>query len=463
LTETRGWNNNAARMADAAATETIGQRIRRLRLERGLSQRQLSAPGISYAYLSRIEAGQRTPSLKAIRILARKLGVSPELIETGARVPFAAERELRLADAELELRLDRDLDRAEEVFRAEAERDDEPALEARASAGLGLLASMRGDNAETIRQLEAATSSGYFPPETRPDLYRALGVAYSAVGASNRALALFRDCLEELGERAPHDATLRVRFGVYLASAYSAVGDVAQARRTLTEASEHADEAASSEVRINLYWALARDAWMQADSEGALAHMRRAIGLLESSEDSYNLALAHLLSAQMMSLDGRGEEADRHLEHAERLLVLRGDSSDLGLLRAEQAKRAAVTGRPDDALVLAEEARRLVGEDARYLGAALHALGAAHRSAGAPAEAEECYAQALEVLGARRQWREAAQTAREWAFLVREQGRADEAFELMDRATVLSVRHVGDVQTRRSRESSSGRPKSASD
>src|SRR5437870_6414310 len=95
----------------APAQESVGARIRRLRLERGLSQRELSEPGVSYAYLSRIEAGQRAPSLKALRLVARKLGVSPEYLETGNRVPRAAERELRLADAELELRTGGDLDR----------------------------------------------------------------------------------------------------------------------------------------------------------------------------------------------------------------------------------------------------------------------------------------------------------------------------------------------------------------
>src|SRR5919201_6448004 len=43
---------------DATVTEeTVGQRIRRLRLSRGLSQRAISAPGVSYAYISRIENG----------------------------------------------------------------------------------------------------------------------------------------------------------------------------------------------------------------------------------------------------------------------------------------------------------------------------------------------------------------------------------------------------------------------
>src|SRR5919198_1106008 len=47
--------------ADMNAGESIGQRLRRLRLEKGLSQRELAGPGVSYAYVSRIEAGGRGP------------------------------------------------------------------------------------------------------------------------------------------------------------------------------------------------------------------------------------------------------------------------------------------------------------------------------------------------------------------------------------------------------------------
>jgi transcriptional regulator with XRE-family HTH domain len=174
-------------MARQRQEETIGARIRRLREERGMTQRQLAEPGVSYAYLSRIEAGHREPSLRAMRIIARKLGVSLEYIETGARLPFAVERELRLSDAELELRLNRDLAAGEKVFLREAARGDEPALEARARAGLGLIAAQRSDQRAAIRDLEAATRSGYFPAETRPDLYRALGVAYVSVGMAHEA------------------------------------------------------------------------------------------------------------------------------------------------------------------------------------------------------------------------------------------------------------------------------------
>lgn len=78
-----------------AKPETIGARIKRLRLERHLSQRALSAPGVSYAYISRIEADARTPSVKALRRIAAKLGVTVEHLEKGEPTPT----ELGVADA----------------------------------------------------------------------------------------------------------------------------------------------------------------------------------------------------------------------------------------------------------------------------------------------------------------------------------------------------------------------------
>ncbi len=65
-------------------SESVGKRVRRLRLAAGLSQRECSSPGVSFAYISRIEAGARTPSVKALRKLADKLGVTTEYLETGA-------------------------------------------------------------------------------------------------------------------------------------------------------------------------------------------------------------------------------------------------------------------------------------------------------------------------------------------------------------------------------------------
>src|SRR3954447_16704715 len=123
--------------------ESIGQRLRRLRHERGLSQRELSSPGVSYAYISRIEAGARRPSVKALRMLAKKLGVSADYLETGSEIRDTDARELRIADAELELRLTDDPAQAEqklERLRDEAMAAGDVTAASRSNIALGLAA-----------------------------------------------------------------------------------------------------------------------------------------------------------------------------------------------------------------------------------------------------------------------------------------------------------------------------------
>jgi transcriptional regulator with XRE-family HTH domain len=87
--------------ADGRGPTAVGGRLRSRRLDLGLSQRAISSPGISYAYISRIESGTRQPSLKALRMLATKLGVSLEWLETGEDRQAKALRDLVEGLAEL--------------------------------------------------------------------------------------------------------------------------------------------------------------------------------------------------------------------------------------------------------------------------------------------------------------------------------------------------------------------------
>jgi transcriptional regulator with XRE-family HTH domain len=77
---------SAVRQPKCRASE-IGGRIRARRYELGLSQRELAEPGISYAYISRIESGLRTPSMKALRKIAPKLQTTVAWLETGKADP----------------------------------------------------------------------------------------------------------------------------------------------------------------------------------------------------------------------------------------------------------------------------------------------------------------------------------------------------------------------------------------
>lgn len=76
--------------------ETVGERIKRLRLDAGLSQRDLGQRGASFAYICRIEAGTRNPSVRALRKLAGVLGVTAPYLETGRDTLALAERALDL-------------------------------------------------------------------------------------------------------------------------------------------------------------------------------------------------------------------------------------------------------------------------------------------------------------------------------------------------------------------------------
>jgi transcriptional regulator with XRE-family HTH domain len=158
----------AARMGGEVGRETIGERIRRLRLARSMSQKALSRGGFSHSYVSRIEHGEREPTERILRFVARKLDVTVEFLQTGEPIPANKQRELQLADAELELRMGRALDKAETTLRNLIAAEVGDSVEPRAQAALGLLAAERGDTLGAIRCLKAAARSPAHSPGSPP-------------------------------------------------------------------------------------------------------------------------------------------------------------------------------------------------------------------------------------------------------------------------------------------------------
>lgn len=62
----------------------IAGRLAAVRGDRGWSQRVLAGKsGLSYGMVSRVERGERVPSVETIRALAEALGVSAHYLETG--------------------------------------------------------------------------------------------------------------------------------------------------------------------------------------------------------------------------------------------------------------------------------------------------------------------------------------------------------------------------------------------
>lgn len=72
--------NTTVKDKEAAA---IGARIKKRREELGLSQRDVETDGVTFAYISRIENGDRTPSISALIKIAEKLHVTALYLLTG--------------------------------------------------------------------------------------------------------------------------------------------------------------------------------------------------------------------------------------------------------------------------------------------------------------------------------------------------------------------------------------------
>jgi tetratricopeptide (TPR) repeat protein len=431
-----------ARMSEEGSPETIGERLRRLRLERGLSQRDLSEPGVSYAYISRIEGGARRPSVKALRMLARKLGVSADYLETGSEIRDTDERELQLADAELQLRLADDTAEAEqklEQLLEEAQTAGDSVAAARASVALGLAAAHAGRSHDAIKRLEAGLELSQMSPSSRPDVYATLGRAYAASGRPGRSVELFEHCLERLSQESPEDVAARIRFTTYLSYSLTDLGDLERAQTVLSGAFEDADELVDAYSRVRLYWSAARLNDVQGRPAAALDYIRRAIALLDATDDTLHLARAHLLAGSIMFSQDRADEARRHYELAEQLYGVNAEPQDLAELYTEQAKIAIHVGDAEEAIRKAQAGVDTAGDEfAREKGTALWALADARALAGDEDGANEAFREATAVLDAHGHKRDLIEAQRSWGKFLRRAGREKEALEVLERAADLA-------------------------
>jgi tetratricopeptide (TPR) repeat protein len=428
--------------------ETIGERLRRLRHERGLSQRELASPGVSYAYISRIEAGARRPSVKALRMLARKLGVSPDYLETGSEIRDVEERELRIADAELELRLAETPDEAAQKLEQlceEALAAGDAVAAARAGVALGLAAAQAGRNTEAIERLESGLELSPLAPAARPDVFATLGRAYVASGRSDKAVDVFERCLDDLSEQEPDDVAARVRFTTYLSYALTDLGDLERAQSVLDSILDEAESLPDAYSRVRLYWSLGRLTGIQGRPAVALDYVRRAIALLDATDDTLDLGRAHLLCGTILMWQHRPEEAGPQFDLAGRLFGPHPQPEDLANLRTDQSRCAAMLGDGEAAVEHAQAALDAIGDEFQQeeKGNAVWALAEGLALTGDADAANEAFRRATVLLEQHGNRRDHVEAHRSWGKFLRRAGREDEALEVLERATDLASGPVG--------------------
>jgi tetratricopeptide (TPR) repeat protein len=413
----------------------VGRRLREARERSGLSQRQLAFPGCSPAYISRIESGDRIPSLQLLRELGRRLDVTEDYLATGEQT--APSFEDRLVEAAVALGLN-DVELAESIYGDVLATAREPRARAEATIGLGQLEFRRGNPKDAIHLLEEAAR---LLPEA--GLSRAsgdtLGRAYATVGELESAIATFERCLSAAAER--RDDLDVVHFSVLLASALIDTGSFGRAEELLGHALALGRDSTNPSVRVQLLWSQSRIHLEQNDLETAGQYARRALEVLHLTEDTYRTGRAYQLLAHIELDRGNAEEALELLHEGWPLLESSGNRIDQAHFRIEEARALARLGRSEEAAALAMELTGRLGdalpEDAAR---AYTVLADVFNELGDGARAQELYELAVEFLEDRNPTRYLVDAYTKLAELLEGSGRKEEAFALMKKA--LGIQRV---------------------
>lgn len=407
----------------------VGERLKAARERAGLSQRQLSFPGCSPAYISRIESGDRIPSLQLLRELGRQLGVSEDYLATGSEIQ--GEPGGALVEAEVALRLN-ELDEAERVYSSLLE-GGSTARRAEALSGLGQIAFRRGEPRTAIALFEEALTVFSPSDANHPDLADSLGRSYAMVGELESAIGVFERYRESAAQR--NDTFQTIQFSVLLAHALIDSGNLGRAEELLGSAIALGSGSESPSVRAQLFWSQSRLHAERGDPVTAARFARSALEILRLTEDTYRTARAHQLLAHLELDRGNAQEALDLLEEGWPLLEASANGLERAQYRLEEARALARLGRSEEAAALAMQISGLIA-DAHPEDAArsYSVLAGVFEDLGDRGRARELYELAAELLEPRNPNRFLIDVYSRLADIAESEGRKEEAYELMKKA-----------------------------
>jgi tetratricopeptide (TPR) repeat protein len=406
----------------------LGERLRQARQAAGLTQRQLAFEGCTAAYVSRIEAGARVPSLQIIHEFAKRTGVSPQYLATGTA--DGEDLSSELLEAEIALRLG-DEGRALELYEAALGEADSPAALAQARLGLGRLALHGGDVSQGMSLLEQAIDSRALAPGDASAAANALGRSYVAQARFDEAFAVFERFLEE--GRTRGDEFDQVRFSVLLANAYIDHGDYGRAHAALGEVLDLARKTIDPMLHASLYWSQSRVHLSQGEPDLAAEYAQLALATLKASEQTLEAARALLLLAFIENDRGNPQAALDLIDEGEPVVAAAGEAADAAMFTVERARALSALGEADEAAeLLLGIAPRLSAAAPKEAARAYTAVADIFRSQGDVPRALELYELAAERAPVPSRPMTAALTA--MAEIYEEQGDTERALELLKQA-----------------------------
>jgi tetratricopeptide (TPR) repeat protein len=405
----------------------LGLRLREARERSGMSQRQLAFAGCTAAYISRLEAGARVPSLQMVNELAQRLGVSSQWLSTGVEATFAEPTDL--LEAEVALRIG-DIDEAERLYRARLQPGDP--CRAAAIAGLGQIAFRAERFDDAIELLSEALTLNRGRALADPGLIDSLGRAYAQTGVREAAIALFESAVAEAREA--QALVEELRFTILLANVLIDNGTFTDAERALAGVITLAEELRDPIATARVFWSQSRLHGVRGDAPLAARYARRALDILERTENTAYVGMAYHLLAFAEIEAGNGGAA---LEQLARGREMVGDLSPVEEARfsVEEARALVLVDRVHDAARAGAVAYELVHQmSPGDQGHAYVALADVFQASGDTARAADLYERGLDLLLAHGKPR-AIEAGRKYADLLEAAGDTAGALRVLRRAT----------------------------
>ncbi|KOV76311.1 DNA-binding protein [Streptomyces sp. NRRL WC-3618] len=421
-------------MVERDDPEVIGRRVQRLRIEQGLTQRQLAEPAYTPAYVSTLEAGRVRASDEALRHIADQLGVAYEELVTGRPAHLATGLRLRLTDAQRTLATGETEAAAKQYgeLREEAARLGLVAEEATALLGLGECGVETGDLAAAQEYFELAERCLADEPLTgRVPALRGRAVAHYLAGELRYSVYLLESTIDELNRSGLHDPDALLPLYASSIAPYMDMGAHARAAQAAELALALAPQVRDPALVARMHRQVARTMLAEGRYAEADASLAKAAELYRQLQIRTELANCHWMRGYLHAQQNELALAEAELRQAQAMLSAKRAALYSSQVTVELADVLHRRGKSDEAAALLHD---VLGDLSSERGA-VHSA-AAHRLLGIIAEdardtdkAEEHYVRALSVLERAGAAGDLADLCRLLGDLLRRTGRVEAALD----------------------------------
>jgi len=383
--------------------DLVGQRIKGIRRQRGLSQAQLAHPELSDSYVSLIESGKRTPTPAVLELLAAKLECSLTYLINGVTAEQMEELELGIRFARMALANGEAAEarRRYAELLADSSLGGLAALRQDAEYGYALAIEACGDLDAAIEVLDRLRAAGdALGTERRVAIATALSRCYRERGDLIAAVEVGEETLDRAGRTVWTDDLIEL--GATLLAAYLSRGDLLRANHFAGELLAAADALGTPRATVAACWNAAAVVETLGRGDDALALAERALAVQSETGEPRNLARVRGQYAIMMLRirPGEAETCRDLLVRADReLSECSGGVVDRAIVAIHLARAEIALGNAEKAVAYGRAAHEILDDTTGGLRSEAHqVLGQAYLMLGRESEAAAEIAMAAEWL-----------------------------------------------------------------